>query len=96
MSGITPNLRSIVNEDGAVILDIPRDRMVTLNPTGGYIWDRLSRGKTIEETARDLAAETHANLAEVESDIRVFMEELMSNHLFERQTNRCAEDWQGL
>ncbi len=83
MSGITPNLRSIVNEDGAVILDIPRDRMVTFNPTGGYIWDRLSQGKTIEETAHDLAAETHTELAQVEKDIRVFVEQLMSNHLFQ-------------
>jgi hypothetical protein len=33
-----PNLKAIVNEDGAVILDIEHDLMSTLNPTGAYVW----------------------------------------------------------
>ena len=42
-----PNLKAIVNEDGAVILDIDHDLMSTLNPTGAYVWQGLQRGETV-------------------------------------------------
>jgi hypothetical protein len=83
MLSIPQTLRSIVDEDGAAILDIPRDQMVTLNSTGGYIWDKLRQGKTIDETIHDLVADTHADLITVERDVHAFVEQLMSSHLLE-------------
>ena len=56
---ITPShLRSIVDHDGAVILDIKRDRFFSLNVVGSYIWERLLKGEGLDQIARELAEES--------------------------------------
>ena len=81
MSLIAKNVRSIVDHDGAVILDIEHDAMVTLNSTGAYVWGKLQQGRPIDEIIGDLAAESDVDLMSVERDVRAFLEELKSNHL---------------
>lgn len=81
MSSPSSHLRSIVNEDGAVILDIPGNQMVTLNSTGGYVWDKLQQGKTIDEVVRELSIESNTDPVDVERDVHAFVEQLMSKHL---------------
>ncbi len=75
------HLRSIVDHDGAVILDIDRDAMLTLNATGGYVWEKLRQGKLVDEIVRDLASETGADPAAVDSDVHAFLDQLKSRHL---------------
>jgi hypothetical protein len=75
------HLRSIVDHDGAVILDIERDAMLTLNSTGGYVWEKLRQGKLVDEIVRDLASDTGADPATVDSDVHTFLDELKSKHL---------------
>jgi hypothetical protein len=82
MSPVAPNIRSIVDHDGAVILDIRRDSMLTFNSTGGYVWEKLGQGKSIDEIVDDLASDTGSDPATVDRDVRAFVEELKSNHLF--------------
>jgi hypothetical protein len=81
MSSSSSHLRSIVNVDGAVILDIPRNQMVTLNSTGGYVWDKLQQGKTLDEVVRELSIESNTDPLDVERDVHAFVEQLMSKHL---------------
>lgn len=81
MSTPMSHLRSIVDHDGAVILDFRNDSMLTLNPTAGYVWDKLQQGMSRDEIIRALAKETLADLAVVERDVNDFMEELKSRHL---------------
>lgn len=80
---VTPvrHLRSVVDHDGAVILDIERNSMLTINSTGSYVWERLQNGKQIEEIIRELASETGADPATVDRDVRAFLDELKSRHL---------------
>ena len=75
------HLRSIIDHDGAVILDIERDAMLTLNSAGGYVWEKLQQGKLIDEIVRDLASKTDTDLAMVDRDVRAFITELKSKHL---------------
>jgi hypothetical protein len=75
------HLRSVMDPDGALILDIEHDAIVTLNSTGGYVWDRLLQGKLVDDIVFELAAETGADIALVDRDVRSFMEQLMSKHL---------------
>jgi Coenzyme PQQ synthesis protein D (PqqD) len=77
-----PHLRSAVDHDGAVILDIERDAMLTINSTGSYVWERLQRGKQIEEIIHELASETGADPVTVDRDVHAFLNELKSKHLF--------------
>ncbi len=81
MAGITPNLRSTVNEDGAAILDVPRHQITTLNSTGGFIWQRLQQGLSVEQVIRDLATESDTDPAIVEKDVHSFLEQLRSKQL---------------
>ena len=76
-----PHIRSVIDHDGAVILDIESSTIVTLNPTGGYIWERLKQGKLPDEIIRELAYETQTDLAIVERDVRDFLDSLKSRHL---------------
>ena len=75
------HLRSIVDHDGAVILDIPRNAMTTLNPTGAYVWQHLMEGMTVDAIVAQLAREMDADEAVVASDVNAFMEALKSKHL---------------
>jgi hypothetical protein len=77
------HLRSIIDHDGAVILDIEHDAMLTLNSTGGYVWEKLKQGKLIDEIVRDLANETGADPSTVEFDVRAFVEQLLTRHLLQ-------------
>ena len=81
MITVSPRIQSIVDHDGAVILDFERDAMLALNSTGGYVWEKLRQGKLIDEIISELARETGADLIEVECDVRAFLDELKANHL---------------
>ena len=80
----TPNLKAIVSEDGAVILDIEHDSMSTLNPTGAYVWQGLQRGEIIETIIANLARETGEDDLLVERDVREFVAELQRKQLMPR------------
>jgi hypothetical protein len=81
MVTVAPHIRSIVDCDGAVILDIPRDTMLTLNSTGAYVWEKLKQGKLIDEIVSELASETGADPVAVDLDVRTFLDELKSKRL---------------
>jgi hypothetical protein len=81
MTAPATHLRSIIDHDGAVILDIERDSMLTLNFTGGYVWEKLKQGKLIDEIVRELASDTGTDLVIVDRDVRAFINELKSKHL---------------
>jgi hypothetical protein len=75
------HLRSIVDHDGAVILDIPHNAITTLDSTGAYVWERLQRGLQVNAIVRELADETGVEESVVAKDIEEFMEQLKSKHL---------------
>lgn len=81
MQTTAPHLRSVVDQDGAVILDVEHDTMLTLNSTGGYIWQRLQQGKLIDEIIRELSHDSGVDLAVVDRDVHNFLEQLKSKHL---------------
>jgi hypothetical protein len=81
MITVTPNLRSIVDHDGAVILDISRNSMTTLDSIGAYVWDRLGKGLSVDAIVAELARDTGANEEMVAKDVDEFMEQLKSRHL---------------
>jgi hypothetical protein len=84
MVTIASNVRSIVDHDGAVILDIPRNTMTTLDAVGAYVWQRLERGLQIDAIITELARDTGMEEAMIARDVDAFMEQLKSKHLVER------------
>ena len=84
MTATPAHLRSIVDHDGAVILDIPGNQMTTLNTTGAYIWTRLQEGKSTDSIVAELARETGQNVQLIETDVQEFLEQLKRNRLLNR------------
>jgi hypothetical protein len=76
------HLRSIVDHDGAIILDIKRDQFFSLNPVGSYIWERFLKGEEIDQIAKALAEETGTELSVVVGDVNDFVDNLKSKQLF--------------
>ena len=75
------HLHSIIDHDGAVILDVPRNAITTLDATGSYIWERLQRGLQEDAVVAELARDTGTDESVIATDVREFMEQLKSRHL---------------
>ncbi|MGB0124999.1 MAG: PqqD family protein [Silvibacterium sp.] len=81
----TPAARvhSVVERDGAAILDIEHGAILTLNPTGGYVWGRLKQGHSLEKIVEELANETGVEASMVNADVRAFVDQLKVRGLLE-------------
>jgi hypothetical protein len=86
----TARVCSIVDDDGAVILDIEHDSMFTLNATGSYIWQGLQQGKLIEEIIADLSRDTGVEWSIVDRDVREFLNELKSRRVLVDAEAKCS------
>ena len=81
MVTIKPNLRSVVDRDGAVILDISKDQFFSMNPMGAFIWIRLLNGEGLDQIRDALVAETGMDISVVSADVDDFMADLKGKHL---------------
>jgi hypothetical protein len=81
MTEESSHLHSVVDQDGAAILDIDRGLISTLNTTGAYVWQGLERGELVETIVASLARETGEEPALVERDVRDFLSTLKQEHL---------------
>jgi len=77
-------LHSVIDQDGAAILDLDRGRLSTLNIVGAYIWQALERGEPPETIIATLAKETGEDTLVVERDVHEFLDTLKRNHLLPR------------
>lgn len=74
-------LRTIVNQDGAVILNTTTGDIAILNPTGAFIWQALERGESLERIAADLAGETGEQVDSLKGDVGNFVAALKEHSL---------------
>lgn len=82
MVAMPAHLRSIVDHDGAIILDIRNDLFFSMNPIGSYIWCRLLKGEEPDQIAKALAEETGTDIATVLVDVNEFLADLKTKQLF--------------
>jgi hypothetical protein len=75
------HLRTIVNQDGAAVLDTKLGSIATLNSTGAYVWRGLERGESLEAIVANLSRETGEHTEVVERDVREFVESLREQQL---------------
>src|SRR5260370_9057696 len=79
---ISENVRTTVNQDGAVLMDIQRGSMLTLNPVGSIIWQQLSDGCSPEQIPERLASVFGIAREQALTDVNEFVEPLHAQHLF--------------
>jgi hypothetical protein len=91
MQTIIPNIRSVVDRDGALILDITHDRILTLNPTAGFIWDKLEKGHAVSRIVQELAQGTSMDPALIASEVEAFIEQLREKLLLVREPGSSSQ-----
>jgi hypothetical protein len=82
MRNSSNHLRTITNQDGAVILNSAAGTITTLNSTGAFVWQALERGENQDAIVADLARETGEQVDTLERDVQKFIDALKNQHLF--------------
>lgn len=81
MTNEPSHLRTIMNEDGAVILNTTTGELVTVNSTGAFIWHGLMRGEALEIITAGLASETGKTMDSLQHEVREFVDALRKHKL---------------
>jgi hypothetical protein len=76
------HLRTIANQDGAVILNSVAGTITTLNSTGAFVWQGLERGESADMIAQNLARETGEEVTAVRHDLLEFIGSMKEAKLF--------------
>lgn len=82
-------LRSVINDDGAAILDIDRGVITTLNATGAFIWQERKRGRSIDAIVAALTDTTGEATGVIAQDVRLFVADLESKDLLPNGDDRA-------
>ncbi len=72
---LAPELAWQVIDGEGVVIDLPRRRVLGLNPTGSFIWSRINSASE-EEIAAELAIAFDVEEAQARSDVRAFVARL--------------------
>jgi hypothetical protein len=83
------HLRTIANQDGAVILNSAAGTITTLNSTGAFVWQGLERGESADMIAQNLARETGKEVTAIRYDLLEFIDSMKKAKLF---TCSCGGD----
>lgn len=73
---IQPHVRSMIDPDGAVLLDLAGGRYYSLNVVGARIWARVQEGLTLPEILRDLQETFQAPVETLRQDLSAFVNSL--------------------
>jgi len=78
---VSRNVRTMINQDGGILLDIEQDRMISLNLVGSRIWQKLTTNLSHEEIAEEISAEFSIPIDQARDDVKEFVAELCRNNL---------------
>lgn len=78
---IQPHVKSVIDPDGAVLLDLRKGKYYSLNGTGTQIWRSLEAGRSIGEIEAELGGAGDIPAENVRDDVRAFIEGLQAKQL---------------
>lgn len=81
MYRVSDGVRSTRNQDGGVLLDIQRGKILRLNFTGALIFERLQQGQSPSEIADSIGQEFSIPREVIHRDVDDFMKSLEQQHL---------------
>ncbi len=73
---IPSHVRSVIDPDGAILLDVKHGKYFSLNAVAGEIWLKLEAGVPIPAIAADIAGTYGVPTETVQQDLREFVENL--------------------
>ena len=80
---LSQTARSTHGQDGAVVLEIQRGRMYSVNRLGSRVLELLKSAKTESEIADVITREFEVSRERVETDLRAFVATLAQHELIE-------------
>ncbi len=86
MIALAPHIRTIADQDGAIILDIKRNANFGLDQATTFILTRIQNGSSIDEIVKELAETTGEAPSVVESDVLEFIADLRKNKIILDET----------
>jgi hypothetical protein len=92
MLRLSENLRTVIDKDGAVILDVVRGKIVRCNRTGAAILELVSRGHDQEQITIEFRRLYAISAASAEADVRAFLISLESQGLLCHETAGKSEE----
>lgn len=69
-------VKEVINEEGAMLLDVHHGRTFGLDPVGLHTWEMLKEGVPIDQIIKNLAARCSVPEARVHDDVHEFIREL--------------------
>lgn len=85
MYTLSAAVRSTMNEDGGIALDIDHGQMFRLNPTGALILESLQWGCAEIEIAKEISRQYSISEELAVADVREFLEALEKHRLVRTQ-----------
>jgi hypothetical protein len=70
------HIRSVIDDDGAVLLDVRKGTYFSLNNLGVEVWQRLERGQTLSQIEREIAQDFAVPSDDVSRDVQRFVRAL--------------------
>jgi hypothetical protein len=84
MFSISSTIRQTQTPDGAVLLDIGRGQMFSVNGIGSKIIELLSTGSDEEQMAAQVSAAYGVDINQVRADVHEFLEALHQHHILKQ------------
>jgi coenzyme PQQ synthesis protein D (PqqD) len=70
---IEPHVRSLMDGDGAVLLDLKAGRYYSLNGVGARIWSKAEKGMTLSQILDDLQKTYQIPVEKLAADLTAFV-----------------------
>ena len=86
MLHLSEHLRTVVDCDGAVLLDVRQGKIVRCNQTGATILELLSRGYDQPQVTAEFSRFYGISLTSADADVRDFLSTLEIQGLLRRDT----------
>lgn len=90
MYKVSAGLRSTRNHDGAVILDIPRGRVLRLNATGSLIFGWVEQGQPEAEIIDGLVQRFRISREVAQADVMELLRSLEQEGLLRNEPSRSC------
>jgi predicted deacylase len=85
MLQLSENLRTVIDQDGAVLLDVRQGKLVRCNRTGAAILELLSHQYNEEQITAEFCRRYELSLASAETDVRAFLTSLQQQGLLRHE-----------
>jgi hypothetical protein len=80
---ISAHVRSVIDDDGAVVLDLKHGRYFSLNGVGAEVWRQLEAGATIANIEAGLRRDYDTEADGLRRDLAAFLERLTRAELID-------------